>query len=70
MLCVYFADQDPHDLAGVAATDHERWRGFFRSMLESGVHLPPSPYEAWFLSTAHDEAALAHVLEAAERALA
>jgi glutamate-1-semialdehyde 2,1-aminomutase len=34
-------------------------------MLERGVYLPPSQFEAWFLSTAHDDAAIDHVLAAA-----
>jgi glutamate-1-semialdehyde 2,1-aminomutase len=33
-------------------------------MLDGGVYLPPSPFEAWFLSAAHDEAALARIADA------
>ena len=33
-------------------------------MIEAGVYLPPSPYEAWFVSTAHGDAEIAHVLAA------
>jgi glutamate-1-semialdehyde 2,1-aminomutase len=33
-------------------------------MLDGGVYLPPSPYEAWFLSAAHDEAALSRIADA------
>jgi glutamate-1-semialdehyde 2,1-aminomutase len=32
-------------------------------MLDGGVYLPPSPFEAWFLSAAHDEAALARIAD-------
>ena len=39
-------------------------------MLERGVHLAPSPFEAWFLSTAHDDAALEHVIDAANESFA
>jgi glutamate-1-semialdehyde 2,1-aminomutase len=38
-------------------------------MLARGVHLPPSGYEAWFLSTAHDEAVLDRLLKAAAESL-
>jgi len=40
------------------------YAAFFHAMLDRGVYLPPSPYEAWFLSAAHDEAALARIAEA------
>ena len=37
---------------------------FFHSMLSQGVHLPPSAFEAWFLSAAHDDRAVDRVLAA------
>jgi glutamate-1-semialdehyde 2,1-aminomutase len=37
-------------------------------MLDGGVYLPPSPFEAWFLSAAHDERALARIGDALPRA--
>jgi glutamate-1-semialdehyde 2,1-aminomutase len=51
-----FADARDQSPAAYAA--------FFHAMLDAGVYLPPSPYEAWFLSAAHDEAALARVADA------
>jgi glutamate-1-semialdehyde 2,1-aminomutase len=33
-------------------------------MLDRGVYLPPSPYEAWFLSAAHDQAAISQIADA------
>ncbi len=60
-----FADAKDQSPAAYAA--------FFHVMLDAGVYLPPSPYEAWFLSAAHDEAAIehiAHALPAAARAAA
>lgn len=52
------------------ARDQESWRyrAFFASMLDDGVSLPPSVFEAWFLSAAHDEEAVGRVLEALPRA--
>ncbi|MGD0375988.1 MAG: glutamate-1-semialdehyde 2,1-aminomutase [Streptosporangiaceae bacterium] len=37
----------------------EAYAAFFHAMLDQGIYLPPSPYEAWFLSAAHDDAAVA-----------
>jgi glutamate-1-semialdehyde 2,1-aminomutase len=41
-----------------------RYAPFFHSMLDSGVYLPPSVYEAWFLSAAHDDAAMNRIFDA------
>ncbi len=40
------------------------YAAFFHAMLDGGVYLPPSPYEAWFLSAAHDDEALARIADA------
>ena len=56
-------------LAEVMATDRARFKRFFHAMLERGVLLPPSPFECWFLSTAHDAESLDLVLEAARASL-
>jgi glutamate-1-semialdehyde 2,1-aminomutase len=57
-----FADAKDTSAAGYAA--------FFHAMLDGGVYLPPSPYEAWFLSAAHDDAALARIADALPAAAA
>ena len=54
----------------VAECDGERFVRFFHGMLEAGVYFAPSAFEAGFVSTAHDEAALSHTLDAAERVFA
>jgi glutamate-1-semialdehyde 2,1-aminomutase len=49
------------------------FRGFFHAMLAHGIHLPPSAFEAWFVSAAHDDRAVEQVcraLPAASRAAA
>jgi glutamate-1-semialdehyde 2,1-aminomutase len=59
--------------ADAQAQETFRYAPFFHSMLESGVYLPPSVFEAWFLSSAHDDAAMEHIvtaLPAAARAAA
>ncbi len=40
------------------------YAAFFHAMLDGGVYLPPSPYEAWFVSAAHDETAIAKIADA------
>ncbi|MGH3331196.1 MAG: glutamate-1-semialdehyde 2,1-aminomutase [Nocardioidaceae bacterium] len=42
----------------------DRFRAFFHAMLDQGVHLPPSAFEAWFLSAAHDDRALDKIVSA------
>ena len=47
-----------------------QYTAFFHSMLSQGVYLPPSAYEAWFVSGAHDQAALDHIISALPAAAA
>jgi glutamate-1-semialdehyde 2,1-aminomutase len=52
------------DFAQAKAMSGAAYAAFFHSMLDAGVYLPPSPYEAWFLSAAHDERAITRIAEA------
>jgi glutamate-1-semialdehyde 2,1-aminomutase len=70
MLGLYFTDGPVHRLEDVTATDRQRFARVFHKLLDRGVHLPPSPYEAMFLSTAHGDAEIAATLEAFDAALA
>ncbi len=65
---IAFSDQPVHNFDDAQACDHKRYARFFRAMLDRGVWLPPSGYEALFVSSAHDDAALAQAIEAAEAA--
>ena len=69
MLCLYFTGGQVTSFGDVMATEKERFTGFHHRMLENGVILPPSPFESWFLSYAHDTEALDQVLEAARMSL-
>ncbi|WP_449281165.1 glutamate-1-semialdehyde 2,1-aminomutase [Leucobacter sp.] len=63
----------PLDYAAVQRQDTGRHRAFFHAMLEQGVNLPPSAFEAWFVTAAHDDAAIERIaaaLPAAARAAA
>ncbi|WP_165985189.1 glutamate-1-semialdehyde 2,1-aminomutase [Streptomyces sp. YIM 98790] len=52
------------DYADARAQDTHRFTAFFHAMLERGVYLPPSAFEAWFVSTAHDERAVQRIADA------
>jgi glutamate-1-semialdehyde 2,1-aminomutase len=69
MLGLFFSDRPVRRLADVDASDRALFARVFHRLLAHGVHLPPSPYEALFLSTAHGEAEVAQVVEAFDRAL-
>jgi glutamate-1-semialdehyde 2,1-aminomutase len=56
------------DFDDASRTDQAAYAGFFHAMLDQGVYLPPSAYEAWFLSSAHDDRAVQAVLDALPRA--
>jgi glutamate-1-semialdehyde 2,1-aminomutase len=64
MFSVFFTDQPVDDYAAAAKQDVEAHKAFFHAMLDAGVHLPPSAFEAWFVSGAHDERAVDRVLDA------
>jgi glutamate-1-semialdehyde 2,1-aminomutase len=76
LFSIFFVDPDDgavSDFAAATRTDVGRYRAFFHSMLAHGVYLPPSAFEVWFLSAAHDDAAIdriAAALPAAARAAA
>ena len=70
MFTWFFTDQLVTDFASAATSDTVSFGRFHRAMLEAGVWLPPSQFEAAFVSTAHREAEVGMVLEAARRALA
>ena len=53
-----------HNYGQAQAQEAFRYRPFFHSMLDAGVYLPPSVFEAWFLSGAHDDAAMNRIYEA------
>jgi glutamate-1-semialdehyde 2,1-aminomutase len=64
MFSVFFNDAPVHDYAGARSQRLDRFAAFFHEMLARGVHLPPSAFEAWFLSAAHDDEALSRVVDA------
>jgi glutamate-1-semialdehyde 2,1-aminomutase len=73
MLTPFFVGQSGAcvtNFAEATASNRERFKTFFHTMLENGVYLPPSQFEAWFISTTHTEEVLDQTLEAADKAFA
>jgi len=68
MMTVFFTDKPVENLHDASAANHERFKDFFTIMLRNGIHLPPSGYEAWFISTAHDKEAINRTIKTARKA--
>jgi glutamate-1-semialdehyde 2,1-aminomutase len=66
----FFTETPVTDFTGACTTDTARFGRFHRAMLENGVWLPPSQYEAAFLGIAHSEEDIEHTIEAAHGAFA
>lgn len=64
LFSVFFTGTPVTDFATAQTQSTAAYRAFFHSMLDQGVYLPPSSYEAWFLSAAHTDEALSQVTEA------
>jgi glutamate-1-semialdehyde 2,1-aminomutase len=70
LLTPFFRDFAPRDYAEAATSDTAAFARFHRAMRERGVLLPPSQFEAWFVSLAHNEADIDRTVTAAGEALA
>ena len=70
LLTVFFADRAPVNAAEAMTADREAFTAFFGRMLDRGVLLPPSPFEAWFISMAHGREEIAATIAAASEAFA
>ncbi|QMT18376.1 glutamate-1-semialdehyde 2,1-aminomutase [Planococcus maritimus] len=69
-LTIYFTDQKVENYEQAEATDGETFGRFFKLMLEQGINLAPSKYEAWFLTTEHTEEDIDTSIRAVEHAFA
>jgi glutamate-1-semialdehyde 2,1-aminomutase len=62
LFSVFWGVSEPvTDFAGAQRQDTRRFSAFFHAMLDAGVHLPPSAFEAWFVSAAHNDEALSAI---------
>lgn len=69
LLTLFFTDRPVQSEDDAMGSDRERFAAFHRAMLARGVMLPPSQFECWFLSLAHDEDAVDEVVRAAGASL-
>jgi glutamate-1-semialdehyde 2,1-aminomutase len=67
MFGMFFADRPVRNYDDALATDTKRFVKFVRGMLAEGIYLAPSPFEAWFMSTAHSGKDLEDTAKAAEK---
>jgi glutamate-1-semialdehyde 2,1-aminomutase len=70
LLTLFFAPEPPRDYDDARACDLDAHAAFCRGMLDRGVYLPPSQFEAWFPSLAHTDAHLERTVSAAREVLA
>jgi glutamate-1-semialdehyde 2,1-aminomutase len=69
MFCGYFTTEPVHNLADAMKSDRERFKKYFHGMLDAGVYLAPSQFEAGFLSTAHSSADVDATVRAAAKVM-
>ncbi len=69
MFCGYFTDQPVHNLADAMHSDRARFAKYFHGMLEEGVYLAPSQFEAGFISTAHSASDIDQTVRAAAKVM-
>ncbi|MBC2238485.1 glutamate-1-semialdehyde 2,1-aminomutase [Listeria innocua] len=65
-LTVYFTDEPVTNYAEAGATNGDLFGRFFKGMLEEGINLAPSKYEAWFITSAHSEADILETIQAVD----
>jgi glutamate-1-semialdehyde 2,1-aminomutase len=68
MFCTYFSQEPVTNWATASQSDTERFGRFFQAMLEDGVYVAPSQFEAGFMSSAHSDKAIETTIEAARKA--
>ncbi|WP_188207322.1 glutamate-1-semialdehyde 2,1-aminomutase [Alkalibacillus aidingensis] len=68
MMTVFFTDEEITNYEQAENTDGEKFSQFFKLMLDQGINLAPSKYEAWFLTTAHTRKDIDQTLDAVEQA--
>jgi glutamate-1-semialdehyde 2,1-aminomutase len=64
LFSIFFSDRPVTNFPEAQAAETFRYGPFFHAMLDAGVYLPPSAFEAWFVTAAHDEAAIERIAEA------
>ena len=70
MMSVHFTDEPVTNFASASKGNNEYFNKFFHHLLETGVYLPPSAFETWFISNTHGQTEIDYTLSAIERAVA
>jgi len=70
MFSIFFTAEPVTDFSQAQAAETFRYGPFFHAMLEAGVYLPPSAFESWFVTAAHDDTAVARIADALPAAAA
>ncbi len=69
MITLFFTDQEVTSFDGAVSSDTRLFARFFHGMLSSSIYLPPSQFEAWFLSALHNDEDIAGTIDAARSVL-
>lgn len=69
MITLFFTDKEVVDFETALSSDTEKFAIFWQKMLENGVYLPPSQFEAWFVSLAHGEEEIDYTAEVIRKVL-
>jgi glutamate-1-semialdehyde 2,1-aminomutase len=64
---LFFTKEAVTDFDSAKKSDTQRFRRFYTGMLEQGIYLAPSAFEAWFVSAAHDQGSIRKTIQCAER---
>ena len=64
---LFFTEEPVTDFASAKRSNGDLFRRFYADMLDQGIYLAPSPYEAWFISAAHDMESIQKTIECADR---
>jgi glutamate-1-semialdehyde 2,1-aminomutase len=68
MFCTFLTDQPVTDYASASTSDTTQFRRYFHSLLDAGVYVAPSQFEAGFVSTMHTDGDIERTIEASYRA--
>jgi glutamate-1-semialdehyde 2,1-aminomutase len=69
MITPFFCKEPIHDYASALKSDTQKFAKFFWALIHNGVYVPPSQFEAWFVSARHGQQEIQATLEAVDRAL-
>jgi glutamate-1-semialdehyde 2,1-aminomutase len=67
---LFFTGDPVTDFASAKSSNGEIFKGFYSSMLDQGIYLAPSPFEAWFVSSAHDKESIQKTIDCTAKSFA